>query len=212
VNTARRLAEETGLKADFVQGTVDEAPRLAPGPFDLVFTTWGALCWLPDMRLWARVIASVLAPGGELYCADAHPGFYVLEEFDGKLLPTYDYWTPPDRPLEFDNATTYYRRSNHHDASVDAGVDTSAVRDPRCTYRLGADNYDVSRARGVAVARRADAGAGTRWVVAASRRPSPHSPVVFGASEERGVRLLHCKGARLTIPETPLATADQVIE
>jgi hypothetical protein len=51
------------------------------------------------MRLWARVIASVLAPGGELYCADAHPGFYVLEEFAGKLLPTYDYWTPPDRPL-----------------------------------------------------------------------------------------------------------------
>jgi len=59
------------------------------------------------MRLWARVIASVLAPGGELYCADAHPGFYVLEEFAGKLLPTYDYWTPPDRPLEFNNATTY---------------------------------------------------------------------------------------------------------
>ena len=107
VNAARRLAEETGLKADFVQGTVDEAPRLTPGPFDLVFTTWGALCWLPDMRLWARVIASVLAPGGELYCADAHPGFYVLEEFAGKLLPTYDYWTPPDRPLEFNNATTY---------------------------------------------------------------------------------------------------------
>jgi hypothetical protein len=59
------------------------------------------------MRLWARVIASVLAPEGELYCADAHPGFYVLEEFAGKLLPTYDYWTPPDRPLEFNNATTY---------------------------------------------------------------------------------------------------------
>jgi len=55
VSAARRLAEETGLKADFVQGTVDEVPRLTPGPFDLVFTTWGALCWLPDMRLWARV-------------------------------------------------------------------------------------------------------------------------------------------------------------
>jgi 2-polyprenyl-3-methyl-5-hydroxy-6-metoxy-1,4-benzoquinol methylase len=32
VNAARRLAEETGLKADFVQGTADEAPRLTPGP------------------------------------------------------------------------------------------------------------------------------------------------------------------------------------
>jgi SAM-dependent methyltransferase len=104
---ARRLADETGLEANFVQGTVDEAPQLTPGPFDLVFATWGTLCWLPDMRVWARVIASVLSPGGELYCADAHPGFVVLEEHDGKLLPTFDFQTPPDRPLEFVEATTY---------------------------------------------------------------------------------------------------------
>ena len=36
---ARRLSEETGIKADFVQGTVDQAADLTPGPFDLVFTT-----------------------------------------------------------------------------------------------------------------------------------------------------------------------------
>jgi 2-polyprenyl-3-methyl-5-hydroxy-6-metoxy-1,4-benzoquinol methylase len=107
LNVARGLAEETGLKADFVQGTVDEAPHLTPGPFDLVFTTWGALCWLPDMAVWARVIASVLAPGGELYCADTHPGFSVLEEVAGRLVPTYDFKTPIDHPLEFSNATTY---------------------------------------------------------------------------------------------------------
>jgi len=107
LDVARRLAAETGLKADFVQGMVDEAPQLTPGPFDLVFTTWGTLCWLPDMSGWARVIASVLAPGAELYCADAHPGFSMLEEVAGKLVPTYDFQTPADRPLEFNNATTY---------------------------------------------------------------------------------------------------------
>jgi SAM-dependent methyltransferase len=63
---ARRLADETGLKARFVQGIVDEAPRLTPGPFDLAFTTWGTICWLPVLRVWAKAIASVLAPGGEL--------------------------------------------------------------------------------------------------------------------------------------------------
>jgi SAM-dependent methyltransferase len=104
---ARRLADETGLKANFVQGTVDEAPHLTPGPFDLVFATWGTLCWLPDMRAWARVIAAVLAPGGELYCADAHPGFVILEEHAGRLMPTFDFQTPSDRPLEFIETTTY---------------------------------------------------------------------------------------------------------
>ena len=40
LEVARGLAEETGLKANFVQGTVDLAPQLTPGPFDLVFATW----------------------------------------------------------------------------------------------------------------------------------------------------------------------------
>jgi hypothetical protein len=62
---------------------------------------------LQTMRIWARVIASVLAPGGELYCADAHPGSLMLEEVAGRLVPTYDFQTPADRPLQFDNATTY---------------------------------------------------------------------------------------------------------
>jgi SAM-dependent methyltransferase len=101
IEVARRLSEETGLKATFIEGTVDQTPRLAPGPFDLVFTTWGTLCWLPDMRDWAKVIASVLAPDGELYCADAHPSFVMLEEQTGRLLPTFDFQTPSDRPLEF---------------------------------------------------------------------------------------------------------------
>jgi hypothetical protein len=61
LDVARRLAEATGLKATFIQGRVDEAPQLAPGPFELVFATWGTLCRLPNMRDWARVIASLLA-------------------------------------------------------------------------------------------------------------------------------------------------------
>src|SRR6266851_3965227 len=61
LDVAHRLSSETGLKADFVQGTVDEAPHLTPGPFDLVFTTWGTICWLPDITVWAGVPESAPA-------------------------------------------------------------------------------------------------------------------------------------------------------
>jgi len=107
LEVARRLSAQTGIGADFVQGTVDQAPRLTPGPFDLVFTTWGTICWLPDMAAWAKVIASVLAPGGELYFADAHPAFNVLEDTAGGLAPRHDFQTPAERPLQFVNETTY---------------------------------------------------------------------------------------------------------
>ena len=49
----------------------------------------------------------MLVPGGELYFADAHPGFLVLEQHAGKLASMYDFQTPADRPLEFVDATTY---------------------------------------------------------------------------------------------------------
>jgi SAM-dependent methyltransferase len=107
LTVARHLSGETGLRAGFVEGTVDQAREIAPGPFDLVYTTWGTICWLPDVKEWAKIIASVLAPGGELYFADAHPGFNVLEEVAGRLVPSYDFQTPPDRPLQFANETTY---------------------------------------------------------------------------------------------------------
>ena len=43
----------------------------------------------------------------ELYCADSHPSFMTLEEQAGKLVPTHDFQTPPDQPLEFFEETTY---------------------------------------------------------------------------------------------------------
>src|SRR5262249_40457690 len=107
ISVARRLASEARLKAEFVEGRVDEAPRLTPGPFDLVYVTWGTICWLPDLLNWANAIATVLAPHGELYFADAHPSFLLMEEREGKLEATYDFQTPPDQPLEFTDATTY---------------------------------------------------------------------------------------------------------
>jgi SAM-dependent methyltransferase len=104
---ARALSTETGLEATFVQGRVEEAPKLAPGPFDLVFSTWGTICWLPDIRAWGRAISAVLAPGGSFYFAEAHPGFSLMELVDGRMVPTHDFDTPPDRPLAFTSPTTY---------------------------------------------------------------------------------------------------------
>lgn len=107
LTAARRLSSETGLPATFVEGRVEDTPTLAPGPFDLVFVTWGTLCWLPDLVPWAKAIGAVLSDGGELYLADQHPLFSTLDLHDGVLVPTFDYRTPRDAPLPFTNATTY---------------------------------------------------------------------------------------------------------
>jgi SAM-dependent methyltransferase len=80
---ARSLAAQLGLvdRARFVEANVYDTLTAIPeaGGFDQVFVSWGALCWLPDMAAWARVVAEFLAPGGYLALADAHPFVYVFD-------------------------------------------------------------------------------------------------------------------------------------
>ena len=105
---ARELAERAGLEAQFVEGSVYDAPALLGGDFDLVFTSWGTIGWLDDMARWAAAIAGVLKPGGQLYFADSHP--FVLpfdDEAGGAPTLLYDYETPQEQPLQFDTDTTY---------------------------------------------------------------------------------------------------------
>src|SRR5262249_16633898 len=52
------------------------------GQFDIVFSSYGAICRLPDLKPWARAIAQCLKPGGFFYIVDMHP-FYSVFENDG---------------------------------------------------------------------------------------------------------------------------------
>jgi SAM-dependent methyltransferase len=87
IEAARRLAGELGLadRARFVEADLYDAPRAIsePGGFDLVFVTWGALPWLPDLAGWARVVAGFLRPGGRLYLAEGHPAAFVFDDTAG---------------------------------------------------------------------------------------------------------------------------------
>ena len=104
---ARKLAAELAIPAHFVEGNVYDARRLLPGSFDIVYSTWGAINWLPDIRKWAEVASSLLAPGGFLYMAEAHPVTLVFEEVEGRLVPYFPWRTPPDQPINSDTPTTY---------------------------------------------------------------------------------------------------------
>ncbi len=104
---ARKLANQTGVDARFVEGNVYDARELLEGDFDLVYTTWGTIVWLPDVANWARVIASLLRPGGSLYFADNHPMMLCLEMVDGRMVLRCDWRTPKDRPIIERGGTSY---------------------------------------------------------------------------------------------------------
>jgi SAM-dependent methyltransferase len=106
---ARRLAAAAGADVRFVESDVYEADhRLGHDAFDLVYTGIGALCWLPDVRRWAGVVAALLRPGGRLFLREGHPMLWALddERTDGLLVVDYPYFERAD-PTVFHDAGTY---------------------------------------------------------------------------------------------------------
>jgi SAM-dependent methyltransferase len=80
---------------------------LGAAAFDLVFTGVGAICWLPDIRRWARTVAGLLRPGGRLFLREGHPMLWALdEERTDALVVDYPYFEQTE-PLVFDQGGTY---------------------------------------------------------------------------------------------------------
>jgi SAM-dependent methyltransferase len=107
IAAARSLSEETGVPGSFVEGNVYDAPSMIDGKFDVVYVTWGAINWLPDIARWAGIVAHFLKPGGYLYNLEGHPAAQMLDHGkDGRLVPTYPYFQGAE-PLIFDEEMTY---------------------------------------------------------------------------------------------------------
>jgi SAM-dependent methyltransferase len=88
---------ELGLAARFVHADVYDLPAALHGEFDIVFTSYGVLYWLPDLRRWAEVVAHFLKPGGLFYLVEHHPFAAMLDGTDrAALRVTAPYFRGPE--------------------------------------------------------------------------------------------------------------------
>lgn len=82
IERAHELAAEAGLSTRFMRADLYDLPNLLDERFDLVFTSYGALCWLPDLARWAAIVARFLKPGGTFFIVDMHPCTNPLGEIE----------------------------------------------------------------------------------------------------------------------------------
>jgi SAM-dependent methyltransferase len=89
IEQARQLARETGSEAVFVCADVYDAPRVLGRTFDLVFSSYGTIGWLPDLRAWGRVVADSLTPGGRFIFAEFHPFVWTFSNDFSRVEYSY---------------------------------------------------------------------------------------------------------------------------
>ena len=151
IAAARNLAEQAGVQAEFIEADVLDLPKSLDGRFDIVFTSFGTIGWLPDLDRWAAGIRRALKPGGFFYMIDLHKTFLILDMETGQLK--YDYFGG-EVPDEEVTAKTYADGLAHEPlveywwnhtfeslfaALRSAGLQLSSFREyPFCVYKLSA--------------------------------------------------------------------------
>lgn len=79
IKLAKKLNHELGQDAKFVCCNVLDASAYIIEQFDIVFTSYGTIGWLPDLDPWGQLIFERLKPGGTFYIVEFHPIAWMFD-------------------------------------------------------------------------------------------------------------------------------------
>lgn len=81
VRQATKLAAHLGIdSARFIESDIMQFMERHDEQYDIVFTSEGAIGWLPDLEQWGRTIRHLLKEDGFFYVMDSHPIGLLFDE------------------------------------------------------------------------------------------------------------------------------------
>ncbi len=88
---AKKINSELELDAEFICCNVLDTSQHVKNKFDIVYTSYGVIGWLPDLRPWAKMIAERLKPGGVFYIVEFHPIVWMFDYLEKTPVIKYGY-------------------------------------------------------------------------------------------------------------------------
>ncbi len=79
IEAARKINDETKSNAKFICCDIYDLPNHLNQQFDIVFTSYGTIGWLPDLNQWAGLISKFLKPNGQFIFAEFHPVVWMFD-------------------------------------------------------------------------------------------------------------------------------------
>lgn len=91
IKLAKQLNKELNLNAEFVCCNVLDTSKYVKETFDIVFTSYGVIGWLPDLKPWGKMIAERLNRGGTFFMVEFHPIVWMFDYLEGRPNMKYSY-------------------------------------------------------------------------------------------------------------------------
>lgn len=115
IEKANEIAKQTNTAIEFICCDIYDLPNQLTQKFDVVFTSYGTIGWLPDVNNWAHIVSHFLKPNGQFVFAEFHPVVWMYDN-DFKFIQ-YNYFK--DEPIvEFENGTYADRNAEINGESI----------------------------------------------------------------------------------------------
>ena len=103
IQLARAISRELEVPGRFIQSNIYESRHILEERFDIVYTSYGVLCWLPDLTEWGRIICNFLKENGIFYIVEFHPIRSMFDD-NGKMKENYFH---SDKPIRYEGTGSY---------------------------------------------------------------------------------------------------------
>jgi len=104
IQKATVLSKELDIQANFICSNIFDLKENLNEKFDIVFTSYGTIGWLPDINKWANIVSHFLKSDGEFIIAEFHPYVWMLDSKFEKIHYSYFH---EDEPIEETIKGTY---------------------------------------------------------------------------------------------------------
>lgn len=85
IENARKIAKDTQTNTTFICCDIYDLPSYLNEKFDIVYTSYGTIGWLPDLNKWAKIISKFLKPTGQFVFVEFHPVVWMFDDNFDKI-------------------------------------------------------------------------------------------------------------------------------
>lgn len=92
IHKAKELSVKTNTDSstEFICSDIFDLKKNLNKKFDIIFTSYGVIGWLPDLKKWSEIISHFLKPGGKFVMVEFHQMLWMYDD-DFKYFK-YDYF------------------------------------------------------------------------------------------------------------------------
>jgi 2-polyprenyl-3-methyl-5-hydroxy-6-metoxy-1,4-benzoquinol methylase len=140
IEAAKQLAAETDTAVDFICADIYDLPNHLQDEFDLVFSSYGTIGWMPDIDKWASIVSHFLNPNGQLLLVEFHPAVWMYDNdfkgieygyFNTKPIVEVEQgtYTDSEAPIETTMVTWNHPLSDVLNAAIKNGLSVNLLNE-----------------------------------------------------------------------------------